>query len=121
MCFFPGQDQNFGLVQRVIKSVVHARIQRLTKVYMTLSLEEVAKQAGLASTQDVVQELLYMVRFAEILSIYVPALPHFIVVTFFLVLQIETRKVDASINMAEGLVEFKVSNVCLFFFANSQL
>ena len=72
MCFFPGQDQNFGLVQRVIKSVVHARIQRLTKVYMTLSLEEVAKQAGLASTQDVVQELLYMVRFAEILSIYVP-------------------------------------------------
>ncbi len=112
MCFFPRQDQNFGLVQRVIKSVVHARIQRLTKVYITLSLDEVARQAGLASTEDVVQELLYMVRFAEMVSIHVPG-PSFCY-SYFLVLQIETGKVDASINMAEGLVEFKVSNVCLF-------
>ena len=68
----------------MIKSVVHARIQRLTKVYMTLSLEEVARQAGLASTQDVVQELLYMVRFIKILSIYVPGLaPSFYCCYFF--------------------------------------
>ena len=58
----PIQDNNFGLVKQVIKSVVHARIKRLTKVYITLSLEEVAKQAGLPSAQDAVREIIVMVR-----------------------------------------------------------
>jgi len=74
------KDNNFGLVKQVIKSVVHARIKRLTKVYITLSLEEVAKQAGLPSAQDAVREIIVM---------------------------IEKRKFDASINMAEGVVEFR--------------
>ena len=56
------QDQNMGLVKQVLKSVVHARIRRLTKVYITLSLAEVARQAGLGSAAEAVAEILVMVR-----------------------------------------------------------
>jgi hypothetical protein len=46
------QDGNLGLVQLVRDSFVTRRIQRLTTVYLTLSLADIAAQVGLPGADE---------------------------------------------------------------------
>ena len=54
------QDGNWGLVQLAGESRTMRRIQRLTQTYLTLSLQDIATTARLASPQ---QAELYILRY----------------------------------------------------------
>ena len=47
-----GQDGNWGLVQLASEGRTKRRIQRLTQTYLTLSLQDIAATARLASPQE---------------------------------------------------------------------
>jgi hypothetical protein len=46
------QDNNLGLVRQVVSSLAVRSIQRLTQTFLTLSLADIASNAGLASADD---------------------------------------------------------------------
>eukprot|EP00442_Polarella_glacialis_P027028 CAMPEP_0115148972 /NCGR_PEP_ID=MMETSP0227-20121206/64184_1 /TAXON_ID=89957 /ORGANISM="Polarella glacialis, Strain CCMP 1383" /LENGTH=437 /DNA_ID=CAMNT_0002559093 /DNA_START=46 /DNA_END=1359 /DNA_ORIENTATION=+ len=58
-------DQNVGLVKQVIASMQRHKVQMLTKTYLTLSLAEIAQQAGLLETQTAEAEALLFDMISE--------------------------------------------------------
>eukprot|EP00003_Mantamonas_plastica_P023106 TRINITY_DN407_c0_g2_i1.p1 TRINITY_DN407_c0_g2~~TRINITY_DN407_c0_g2_i1.p1 ORF type:complete len:456 (+),score=108.37 TRINITY_DN407_c0_g2_i1:287-1654(+) len=62
------EDQNFGLIKQVLKSLKKKQIQDLTNTYMTLSLANIAENAGLSSEQEAEQEILDMIANGEIFA-----------------------------------------------------
>jgi len=46
------KDHNFGLVKQCIQRLTRNNIQRFTQTYLTLSLDEITKQVGLANTKE---------------------------------------------------------------------
>lgn len=62
------KDANFGLVKQVIKSLYRRNIQRLTKTYLTLSLEDIAKQVKLPNTADAERLILQCIEKGEIFA-----------------------------------------------------
>jgi COP9 signalosome complex subunit 3 len=62
------KDSNFGLVKQVIKSLYRRNIQRLTKTYLTLSLDDIAKQVKLPSTADAERLILQCIENGEIFA-----------------------------------------------------
>ena len=54
-------DTNMGLVKQVIASLYKKNIQRLTKTFLTLSLEDMANRIQLASKEEAEQYILNMV------------------------------------------------------------
>jgi COP9 signalosome complex subunit 3 len=74
------EDSNFGLVKQAIQAMVEQNIQRLTKTYLTLSLNDIAQQVNVAS----------------------PALVEKLVLKM-----IQTEKVFAEVNQQDGMVKFK--------------
>lgn len=54
-------DTNMGLVKQVIASLYKKNIQRLTKTFLTLSLEDMANRIQLESAEDAEQYVLNMV------------------------------------------------------------
>ena len=55
-------DQNMGLVKQVQKSLTKMVIKRLTKTFLTLSLQELANRVGLQSTNEVEKILVTMIQ-----------------------------------------------------------
>lgn len=62
------KDGNFGLVKQVIKSLYRRNVQRLTKTYLTLSLDDIAKQVKLSSTADAEKLILQCISRGEIFA-----------------------------------------------------
>jgi COP9 signalosome complex subunit 3 len=74
------EDGNMGLVKQAIQAMVEQNIQRLTKTYITLSLNDIAQQVNLANAAEVEKRVLKM---------------------------IQNEKVFAEINQQDGMVKFK--------------
>jgi len=55
------QEKNFGMVKQALAALNRNNIQRLTKTYVTLSLSDLAAQAGLGSPAEAEKALLNMV------------------------------------------------------------
>ena len=55
-------DQNMGLVKQVQKSQIKMIIKRLTKTFLTLSLEELANRVGLTSPIEAEKILVTMIQ-----------------------------------------------------------
>eukprot|EP00871_Galdieria_phlegrea_P004182 jgi/Galph1/4765/GphlegSOOS_G3489.1 len=60
------QDLHWGLVKQVFKSFKRNGIQNLTRTFLTLSLDDIAKQLTLSSSQEAEQLLLDMIVHHEI-------------------------------------------------------
>jgi len=60
------QDNNVGLVKLVLSSMPMRNIQRLTQTYVTLSLQDIAKTAGLAGPEEAEAYILRMVASGEV-------------------------------------------------------
>mmetsp|Transcript_20368 Transcript_20368/g.28215 ORF Transcript_20368/g.28215 Transcript_20368/m.28215 type:complete len:283 (+) Transcript_20368:275-1123(+) len=73
------KDKNLGLVKQCLNSLCKRNIQQLTQTYLTLSLEDIASEVGLVSSQDVEMQLLRM---------------------------IDAKEIHASINQKDGMVSF---------------
>jgi len=56
------EDGNTGLMDQVVAASQKAKIKRLTKVFLTLRLEDVAERAGMESTQDAEKCLVSMIE-----------------------------------------------------------
>ena len=54
-------DTNLGLVKQVTQSLYKVKIQKLTKTFMTLSLDDMAIKVGLANAQEAEKLILQMV------------------------------------------------------------
>jgi len=74
------EDSNFGLVKQTIQAMVEQNVQRLTKTYLTLSLNDISQQVNIASPAQVEKLVLKM---------------------------IQTDKVFAEVNQQDGMVKFK--------------
>ena len=61
-------DTNMGLVKQVIASLYKKNIQRLTKTFLTLSLEDMANRIQLESKEDAEQYILNMVSSPALLG-----------------------------------------------------
>lgn len=61
-------DGNWGLAQQVVESLFRRNIQRLTKTYLTLSLEDIASHVGLPGAADAEARLVRMVEKREIFA-----------------------------------------------------
>ncbi len=57
------QDNNMGLVNLVQRSAVVRAVQRLTSTYLTLSLADIAKAAGLPNAAEAE---MFMLRWAPL-------------------------------------------------------
>jgi len=55
-------DGNMGLVRQVSVAQTRANIKRLTKTFVTLSLDDVATRIGLASPQDAEKQIVAMIQ-----------------------------------------------------------
>lgn len=73
------KDSNFGLVKQVLSAHVRRSIQRLTNTYVTLSLEDIAKNVNLESAAVAEKHVLDM---------------------------IEDGMIEASINQRDGMLSF---------------
>ncbi len=56
------EDDNVGLVHQVLVAKQKASIKRLTKTFLTLSLEDVAAKVGLQSPKEAEKQLLIMIE-----------------------------------------------------------
>jgi COP9 signalosome complex subunit 3 len=94
------QDNNFGLVKQCIDALKQRKIQRLTSTYLTLSLDDIAQNAGLSSAKEAEQSVLSMVRSCADARIILST--H----TFCKIWQVESGKIFARINQQDGMVFF---------------
>jgi len=62
------KDSNFGFVKQVASSLYRRNIQRLTKTYITLSVEDIAKTVKLHSRDAAEQEVLNCIERGEIFA-----------------------------------------------------
>ncbi|KAJ6228896.1 cop9 signalosome complex subunit 3 [Anaeramoeba flamelloides] len=62
------KDKTFGLIKLVRDNLVRRKIQRLTKTYITLSLEYVSQQLNMNSTQEAEFYLLDMIEQGEVFA-----------------------------------------------------
>ncbi|KAL8132517.1 COP9 signalosome complex subunit 3-like [Apium graveolens] len=62
------KDNNFGLVKQVISSTYKRNIQRLTKTYLTLSLQDIASRVHLHSAKEAEMRVLQMIQDGEIFA-----------------------------------------------------
>jgi COP9 signalosome complex subunit 3 len=62
------QDRNAGLVKQVLASLPARTIQRLTQTYLTLSLADIARAAGLAGPAEAEQVILRMVAHRQVFA-----------------------------------------------------
>jgi COP9 signalosome complex subunit 3 len=73
------KDGNMGLVKQAIQALYRQNIQRLTKTYITLSLQNITEQVGLPNTEETERRVFRM---------------------------IQSGQVFATINQKDGMVEF---------------
>jgi hypothetical protein len=62
------QDRNAGLVKQVLASLPVRTIQRLTQTYLTLSLADIARAAGLAGPAEAEAVILRMVAHRQVFA-----------------------------------------------------
>ncbi|CAH0381158.1 unnamed protein product [Bemisia tabaci] len=62
------RDNNVGLTKQVLSSLFKKNIQRLTRVFLTLSLSDVATKAQLSGPQQAVVYLIKMIEAGEIFA-----------------------------------------------------
>ena len=62
-------DNNLGLVKQCVEALYRKRIAKLTKTYLTLSLEDIAKEVGLGGPAEAEAYLLRMIEAGEIASV----------------------------------------------------
>uniref|UniRef100_M3XLR7 COP9 signalosome complex subunit 3 n=1 Tax=Mustela putorius furo TaxID=9669 RepID=M3XLR7_MUSPF len=107
------RDNNMGLVKQCLSSLYKKNIQRLTKTFLTLSLQDMASRVQLSGPQEAEKYVLHMERCHIRIRIMV------IVKRFSLVkmeyftsimqrtdVEIEDGEIFASINQKDGMVSF---------------
>jgi COP9 signalosome complex subunit 3 len=62
------KDNNYGLVKQCCSALVRRNIQKLTKTYLTLSLQAIAEQVGLSDVKLAEQYVLHMIEDDEIFA-----------------------------------------------------
>lgn len=62
------KDSNFGLVKQCLEALKQRRIERLTSTYLTLSLQDIAQNAGLADDKEAERYVLAMVKAGTIFA-----------------------------------------------------
>lgn len=55
-------DKNLGLAKQAVKALARRRMRRLTDCYITLSLEDIAQQVGLANADEALTQLLWLIK-----------------------------------------------------------
>ncbi|XP_040567633.1 COP9 signalosome complex subunit 3 [Lepeophtheirus salmonis] len=55
-------DSNMGLIQQVVEAQIKMNIKRLTKTFLTLSLQDVASRVGIRSSADAERKLVEMIE-----------------------------------------------------------
>ncbi|OTF79532.1 COP9 signalosome complex subunit 3-like protein [Euroglyphus maynei] len=61
-------DQNIGLVKQVISSLIKVKIQKLTKTFMTLSLNDMTQRVHLPNVEEAEKKILHMIENGEIFA-----------------------------------------------------
>ncbi|KAK9104190.1 hypothetical protein Scep_021034 [Stephania cephalantha] len=61
-------DNNVGLVKQVVSSLYKRNIQRLTQMYLTLSLQDIANTVQLNTTKEAEMHVLQMIQDGEIFA-----------------------------------------------------
>uniref|UniRef100_A0A6I8Q1G8 COP9 signalosome complex subunit 3 n=1 Tax=Xenopus tropicalis TaxID=8364 RepID=A0A6I8Q1G8_XENTR len=62
------RDNNMGLVKQCLSSLYKKNIQRLTKTFLTLSLQDMASRVQLSGAQEAEKYVLYMIEDGEIFA-----------------------------------------------------
>lgn len=96
------RDNNMGLVKQVLSTLYKKKIQRLTKTFLTLSLTDVASRACLAGPEEAEKYILGMVRNVLHWKGFLNDL-----LCVFLLFQIKSGEIFATINQKDGMVVFK--------------
>uniref|UniRef100_A0A6B2L4X0 COP9 signalosome complex subunit 3 n=1 Tax=Arcella intermedia TaxID=1963864 RepID=A0A6B2L4X0_9EUKA len=62
------KDGNMGLVKQAIQSLIRQNIQRLTKTYLTLSLQNITDQVSLENTKETEKRVFKMIQNGEVFA-----------------------------------------------------
>jgi len=62
------KDGNMGLVKQAIQALFRQNIQRLTKTYITLSLQNITEQVGLPNTDETERRVFRMIQNGEVFA-----------------------------------------------------